>query len=70
MKKQRNFKVDIDEWEIFKKNCQENDTNASVELRKFINRYNKENREVTFNFDEALEKITEDRSELLQRLSE
>ena len=39
----KNFRIDDQNWQKFKKICKANDTNASQELRKFIAEVNSHN---------------------------
>lgn len=65
----RNFKVEKEEWEEFKNLCNENGSNASVELRKFIKDYNNKHVTRKFDFDKALKRAGEKHSNALKRLA-
>lgn len=38
--KKTSFLLDEEEYQLFKKNCKKNDSDASKEIRKFIRSYN------------------------------
>ncbi len=60
----KQFRCDSQEWENFKEICNQLGSNASVELRKFIKKFNKKHSETLQktleelqNMDETLEQI-------------
>jgi len=61
----KNFRIDDEEWEKFKKLAQQEGSNASVELRRFIKKYNEE-KEYRRRFNE----LFEEHKEVLDALAE
>ena len=68
----RSFKVPDEDWKTFKKLANKNGSNASVELRKFIKDYNKENYQVQSEekVEKALEYILNQDKEVLDALAQ
>lgn len=58
MLKSKHFRCENETWEDFKQNCEEMGSNASVEIRKFINSFNKRHNEKD-NVNEQVEKVLE-----------
>ncbi|MCK8825873.1 hypothetical protein [Fuchsiella alkaliacetigena] len=67
--KNKNFKIKESTWNEFKKNCEDIGSNASVEIRKFINKYNKKHKKSNFNIDKALEDSAKEHSDILHELA-
>ena len=61
----KNFRIEEEDWTKFKELAREEGSNASVELRKFIKKYNEE-KEYRRKFDE----IFNDHKETLDSLAE
>jgi len=61
----KNFRIEEEDWKKFKELAREEGSNASVELRKFIKKYNEE-KEYRRMFDE----IFNDHKETLDSLAE
>ena len=61
----KNFRIEEEDWKKFKELAREEGSNASVELRKFIKKYNEE-KEYRRMFDE----IFSDHKETLDSLAE
>ena len=61
----KNFRIDDEEWEKFKKLAQQEGSNARVELRRFIKKYNEE-KEYRRRFNE----LFEEHKEVLDALAE
>ena len=61
----KNFRIEEEDWKKFKELAREEGSNASVELRKFIKKYNEE-KEYRRIFDE----IFNDHKETLDSLAE
>ena len=61
----KNFRIEEEDWKKFKELTREEGSNASVELRKFIKKYNEE-KEYRKMFDE----IFNDHKETLDSLAE
>ena len=62
--KTKHFRIDEEEWEKFKKLANDSGSNASVEIRRFIKEYNKNN-----GHREIFNKIYEEHKEVLDALA-
>lgn len=60
----KQFRIDEEEWEKFKKITHDSGSNASVEIRRFIKEYNKQN-----SHEEIFNEIYEDHKEVLDALA-
>lgn len=69
MKKEIQIQISTEEWENFKANCQANGSTAEKTLTQFIRYYNQKNKNDEFDFDRALQELTKERKELLDKLS-
>ena len=69
MKKEIQIQISTKKWENFKTNCQANGSTAEETLNQFIRYYNKKNQNDEFDFDRALQELTKERKELLDKLS-
>ena len=61
----KNFRIDDEEWEKFKKLTQQEGSNTSAELRKFIQKYNEEK-----EYRRRFNKLFEEHIEVLDALAE
>ena len=60
----KHFRCDPQEWEIFKNTCNQLGSNASVELRKFIKRFNKKHTKTIQNTLEQIQNLAESMEEI------
>ena len=63
--KTKHFRINDEDWEKFKKLSRESGSNASVEIRKFIKKYNKQK-----NYEDIFNEVYNDHKEVLDALAE